>query len=85
MPPQEIDEATLRRIAELSRADFFRARDLKTLEEVYDRIDRLEKTEIEMQQFTRFEEKAGSWLTAALILLAAERAFSISRFGRITE
>ncbi|MDD3277164.1 MAG: VWA domain-containing protein, partial [Kiritimatiellales bacterium] len=53
MPAQEIDEATLKRIAELSKAEFFRARDLQTLEEVYDRIDKLEKTEIEMQQFTR--------------------------------
>ena len=85
LPPQEIDEATLKRIAERSKAEFFRARDLKTLEEVYDRIDKLEKTEIEMQQFTRFEEKAGGWLIAALIFLTLEKAFSLSRFGRIPE
>jgi len=85
LPPQEIDEATLKRIAERSKAEFFRARDLKTLEEVYDRIDKLEKTEIEMQQFTRFEEKAGGWLIAALIFLALEKAFSLSRFGRLPE
>ena len=85
MPAQEIDENTLKRIAERSKAEFFRARDLKTLEEVYDRIDKLEKTEIEMQQFTRFEEKAGGWLIAALIFLTLEKAFSLSRFGRIPE
>ena len=85
LPPQEIDEATLKRIAEKSKAEFFRARDLKTLEEVYARIDKLEKTEIEMQQFTRFEEKAGGWLIAALILLSLEKAFSLSRFGRFPE
>ncbi len=85
MPPHEIDEATLRRIAELSKAEFFRARDLKTLEEVYDRIDKLEKTEIEMQQFTRFEEKAGGWMIAALIFLTLEKIFTLSRFGRLPE
>lgn len=85
LPPQEIDEATLKRIAELSKAEFFRARDLKTLEEVYDRIDKLEKTEIEMQQFTRFEEKAGGWLIAALLFLTLEKIFSLSRFGRLPE
>ncbi len=85
MPAQEIDENTLKRIAELSQAEFFRARDLKTLEEVYDRIDKLEKTEIEMQQFTLFEEKAGSWLIAALIFLTLEKIISLSRFGRLPE
>lgn len=85
MPPQEIDETSLRRIAELSKAEFFRARDLKTLAEVYTRIDQLEKTEIEMQQFTRFEEKAGGWLLAALAFLIAEKALSLSRFGRFPE
>jgi Ca-activated chloride channel homolog len=85
MPPQEIDEATLRHIAEFSKAEFFRARDLQTLEEVYNQIDKLEKTEIEMKQFTRFEEKAGGWLIAALIFLTLEKVFSLSRFGRFPE
>jgi Ca-activated chloride channel family protein len=85
LPPQEIDEAKLRKIAELSKAEFFRARDIKTLEEVYDRIDKLEKTEIEMKQFTRFEEKAGQWLIAALIFLTLEKILLLSRFGRLPE
>lgn len=85
LPAQEIDEATLKSIAEISKAEFFRARDLKTLEDVYDQIDQLEKTEIEMQQFTRFEEKAGGWLIAALVFLTLEKWLTLSRFGRIPE
>jgi Ca-activated chloride channel homolog len=85
LPAQEIDEATLRRIAELSKAEFFRARDLQTLKEVYDRIDKLEKTEIELQEFTRFEEKAGGWLLAALMFLTLEKMISLSCFGRLPE
>jgi len=79
----EIDEAALQRIADLSRGEFFLARDLKTLTEVYDRIDQLEKTKIEMQQFTRFEERAGNWLFAALIFLSLEKMITLSRFGRL--
>lgn len=85
LPPQEMDETSLRRIAELSKATFFRARDLKTLEEVYDTINQLEKTEIEMLQFTRFEEKAGGWLMAALAFLTLEKILSLSRLGRLPE
>lgn len=79
----ELDEASLRRIADLSRGEFFLARDLKTLTDVYDRIDQLEKTKIEMQQFTRFEEKAGNWLIAALYFLTLEKILTLSRFGRL--
>lgn len=82
---EEIDEETLRTVAELSGGEFFRARDLQTLEAVYDTIDKLEKTEIEMQQFTRFEEKAGGWLIAALAFLTLEKLLTLSRFGRLTE
>lgn len=85
MPAQDIDEATLTRIAELSGGEFFRARDLQTLKDVYDRIDQLEKTEIEMLEYTRFEERAGIWLLAALALLTFEKIISLSRFGRLTE
>ncbi|MGE4489944.1 MAG: VWA domain-containing protein [Kiritimatiellales bacterium] len=81
----EIDEATLQKVAELSKAEYFRARDLKTLEDVYDKIDKLEKTEIEMEQFTRFEETAGGWLIAAFAFLALEKILSLTRFGRLPE
>lgn len=84
-PNSNIGIPSLQTIADISKAEFFRARDLKTLEEVYDRIDQLEKTEIEVQQFTRFEEKAGGWLIAALIFLTLEKICSLSRFGRLPE
>jgi len=83
--PQRIDTTTLEQVAALSNARFFRARDLKTLQAVYDQIDQLEKTKIEMLQFTRFEETAGAWLIAALIFLTLEKLISLSRFGRLPE
>lgn len=83
--PQQIDTTSLEQIAAISDARFFRARDLETLEDVYDTIDQLEKTEIEMLQFTRYEETAGLWLAAAACFLTLEKILSLSRFGRLPE
>jgi Ca-activated chloride channel family protein len=83
--PQQLDTTVLEEVAEISNARFFRARDLQTLEEVYEEIDQLEKTEIEMQQFTRYEETAQNWLLAAALLLTLEKLLSLTRYGRLPE
>jgi Ca-activated chloride channel family protein len=79
----EIDEETLKRIAEITDAQFFRARDLRTLRNVYRQIDEMEKTEIEVEQYTRFEEGFAPFLITALLCLALEKLLSLSRWGRI--
>ncbi len=81
--PQQIDTTTLEEIAAISEGQFFRAKDLSTLSSVYDQIDQLEKTEIEMQQFTRYEETASRWLLAALLFLTLEKLIALSRLGRL--
>ena len=83
--PQQIDTTVLEQVAEISNGRFFRATDLKGLEEVYDTIDQLEKTEIEMTEFTRYEETAQSWLIAAALFLTLEKILSLTRFGRLPE
>jgi Ca-activated chloride channel family protein len=83
--PQQLDTTVLESVANISDGQFFRATDLKELEEVYDTIDELEKTEIEMQQFTRYEETAQSWLIAAALFLTLEKLLSLTRFGRLPE
>jgi Ca-activated chloride channel family protein len=83
--PEEIDTTALEAVAKISDARFFRATDLKDLEKVYDTIDQLEKTEIEMTQFTRFEETAQIWLIAAALFLTLEKLLSLTRFGRLPE
>lgn len=78
-----IDEKTLTQIADTTGAKYFRAMTLESLEEVYHEIDQLEKTEIDVKQFTRFEEKAGGWLIAALACLLTERLLTLTRLGRL--
>lgn len=80
---QEVDEDTLTKIANTTQAKFYRARDLKTLESVYDEIDLLEKTEIEVERFTRFEEKAGLWILWGIVFLALEQLLGLTKLGRL--
>ena len=79
----EIDEATLKKIAEITKAKYFRATDLKSLEETYKAIDQMEKTKIELDQFTRYEEKFAPFLVLGLLCLAFETLLGFTRLGRL--
>lgn len=68
----EIDEQTLTDIAAKTGGEYFRATSKTTLREVYDRINQLEKTRIETDNYTRHNELFGVWLLWALALLAVE-------------
>ncbi|MDB5253144.1 MAG: hypothetical protein JWP27_2313 [Flaviaesturariibacter sp.] len=67
-----IDETLLRRIASHTGGDYFRARDRESLQNIYAKIDRLEKSEVEVISRTRFGEEYGWFLAAALALLLFE-------------
>jgi Ca-activated chloride channel family protein len=83
MQRQEVDETSLKKIAKTTRAQFYRARDLETLAEVYAEIDQLEKTEIEVESYTRFEETARGWILAAIALLGIEQLLGLTKLGRL--
>ena len=67
----EIDEELLKEIAQATGGRYFRATDNESLEEIYDEINKLEKTEIEEFKYYRYEEKFRPWvlLAGALLLL----------------
>jgi len=79
----EIDEGTLKEIARITDARYFRAKNLEQLKEVYDEIDEMEKTEISIDQFTRFEEKFMPWILVGITLLGLEKLLSLTRLGRL--
>ena len=79
----EIDEAALKKIAEITKAQYFRATDLKSLEETYRAIDQMEKTKIELDQYTRYEEKFAPFLALGLLCLALETLLGFTRLGRL--
>ncbi len=68
----EIDEEALQRIAETTDALYFRATDTAGLRRIYAQINEMEKSEVEVQVFTRHRELAGWVLFPALALLLLE-------------
>lgn len=76
----EIDEALLKDIATVTGGKYFRATDNEKLEEIYEEINKLEKTEIEEFKYTRFEEKFRLWVFLAGALLLLEWALRASLF-----
>ncbi len=79
----QVDETSLKKIADMTGGQFYRARDLKTLEDVYAQIDQLEKTEIEVESYTRYEETAMGWIIAGILLLGAEQLLGLTKLGRL--
>lgn len=67
----EIDENLLKEIAQVTGGKYFRATDNESLEEIYDEINKLEKTEIEEFKYYKYEEKFRPliFLAGALLLL----------------
>jgi Ca-activated chloride channel homolog len=55
--PVEIDEGILQEISQTTGGKYFRATDNDSLEKIYKEIDQLEKSKIDVKQFTRKEEK----------------------------
>ncbi len=65
--PVVIDEATLKSIASKTGGKYFRATSKNVLKEVFEEIDALEKTQMDVRNFTHTEDFYMPW---ALLLLA---------------
>ncbi len=70
--PVEIDEKILTDIAAMTGGEYFRATDNNSLREVYERINQLEKTKIETNEFTKYHELFAHYALLALALLVLE-------------
>lgn len=68
----EIDEDVLKEIASVTGGQYFRATDGKGLAQVYEQIDQLEKTKIEMVETTRKSEKFALFAILAILLLGLD-------------
>jgi Ca-activated chloride channel homolog len=79
----DIDEDTLQKIAETTKAKYYRATDTESLRQVYKDIDRLEKTKIEHSGYREYQELFGYFVTLALIFLGLELILINSLFLKI--
>ncbi|UAB81994.1 VWA domain-containing protein [Marixanthomonas sp. SCSIO 43207] len=68
----EIDEELLKEIAQTTGGQYFRATSTTKLNEIYDEINKLEKTDIEEFKYTNYEEIFRPLVFLALVLLGIE-------------
>ena len=68
----EIDEQILTDIAAKTGGEYFRATNKNTLKEVYAKINTLEKSRIETDEYVRYNEHFVGYLLWALAVLVAE-------------
>lgn len=68
-PENELDEGTLRQVAEITGGRYFRATDFESLKKTYKEIDALEKTDVKTETFSDYRDAHGPFLWAALALV----------------
>ena len=67
----KIDEETLQKIADITDGRYFRATDNNKLVQIYEEIDQLEKSKIEVKEYSKKDEEFESYaMLAGIILLS---------------
>lgn len=72
----EIDEEVLREVAKVTGGKYFRAENSDALTKIYDEIDQMEKSKVEVTDYISYEELFFGWMMWGLILLVAELLLS---------
>jgi Ca-activated chloride channel family protein len=80
---QPANYTVLGQMADLSGGKFYRATNQRELQNIYNQIDRLEKSEVKLRRFATYEPLFEWPLLAALGLLAVELILANTRFRRV--
>lgn len=83
MMPVEIDEESLREIAELTGGQYFRATDTDSLKSIYDEINQLETTKRTVKKYEDYEELFLFALLPGLGLILLERILGETRYRHL--
>jgi Ca-activated chloride channel family protein len=79
----DIDEETLKEIADITGGKYFRATDTESLLNIYKEIDGLEKIKIEELGFKEYKELFAYFLGAAILLLCLETILAKTIFFKV--
>jgi len=79
----QIDEETLRQIAEMTGGRYFRAEDEQSLATIYEEISTLEKTEYQVKEYTNWRELFPWFIFPAFVLLLGERVLATTKYRRL--
>jgi Ca-activated chloride channel family protein len=83
MAKVDVDEKTLQAVSALTGGEFYRATDTASLKEIYEQINRLEKTAQVAQRFEHHQELYGWALFPAIALLGLGFGLENTRFRRL--
>ena len=83
MVPVEIDENILKQIASTTGGKYFRATNNRKLAQIYDEIDHLEKTRVEVTSYRHARELYFGWALAGLLVLFIEVGLSKTYLKRL--
>ena len=78
-----LDEKLLQAIAKQTNGRYFKASDTDTLQEIYQTIDKLEKTSKEVNVYYHYRELYRPFLWGALLLFILEQLIGLSRWRRL--
>lgn len=79
----EIDEGLLRQISNITGGEYFRATDNTKLQEIYNKINELEKTKFQVDRFTKRSEEFSLFVLLAILTILSEVLFRYLIFRRI--
>ncbi len=79
----QLDEATLQQVAEITGGRYYRAEDTEGLRQIYEEINALEKSQVEIEVYNQYQELAGWLIIPALMLLLAEMVLRKTIFRTI--
>lgn len=68
----DLDEESLREIADATGGQYFRAADTASLEKIYGQIDAMEKTEVKVKEYMEYEELFPRFALSGLVLILVE-------------
>jgi Ca-activated chloride channel family protein len=68
----KIDEPLLKKIASETGGKYFRATNTNALRQIYQEIDKLERTEVDIDSFRRYSEKFFPWALLGILFLFLE-------------
>jgi Ca-activated chloride channel homolog len=79
----EIDEEVLKKISVLTEGKYFRATNKESLKKIYKEIDHMEKTQLDVKQFSKRKDEYFMWLLGGIILIGLEIVLRYTVFRTI--
>jgi Ca-activated chloride channel homolog len=81
--PVSIDEPLLREMATMTGGEYFRATDEQALEQIYRRINELERSTVQVRRYVDYTPRYLPFVMLAMVALMGEWTLRASRWGRV--